>query len=235
MLKIIFSLIMSIAVLFAQDVSFKSTEDKTILVELYSSEGCSSCPPAENWLNGLKNNPELFRKFIPLAFHVSYWNRLGWKDSFSKSSFDDRQRNYQRYGNTTSTYTPQFVVDAQEWRGWFDAEPLPLKEQKSGILHASIHRETVTIDYSNAHETYTVHSALLGFGLSNNITTGENGGRVLEHDFVVLEHKSEPFTKGSITSTKLHSPTHAKRYAYVVWISEPNSSTIVQATGGWLN
>lgn len=226
---------MSIAVLFAQDVSFKSAEDKTILVELYSSEGCSSCPPAENWLNGLKNNPELFRKFIPLAFHVSYWNRLGWKDSFSKSSFDDRQRNYQRTGNTTSTYTPQFVVDAKEWRGWFDAEALPLKEQKSGILRASIHHETVTIDYSDAHKTYTVHSALLGFGLSSNITTGENGGRVLEHDFVVLEHKSEPFTKGSITSTKLHSPTHAKRYAYVVWITEPNSGVIIQATGGWLN
>lgn len=225
---------LSVVALSAQELHFKSTQDKTMLIELYSSEGCSSCPSAEKWLNTFTTNPAVFKTVIPLAFHVSYWNRLGWSDVFAKSSFDNRQRDYRSMGHTSSVYTPQFVVNAQEWRGWFEGTPLSLPEQKSGILEASIDKEHVTINYQDSTKNYTLHSALLGFGLVSQVKNGENGGRTLEHDFVVLEHKSESFNKGHKVSTKLSSKVVAKRYAYVVWLSEPDTGAIIQATGGWL-
>lgn len=235
-MKIILVISLSIGVLFAEDIHFKSSENKTILVELYSSEGCSSCPSAEKWLNHFENNPDLFTKVIPLAFHVSYWNHIGWKDTFSQSSFDDRQRHYRDTGNVSSVYTPQFVIDSQEWRGWFEGKSMPTTTtQKSGILKVSINNNTATIDYSKTNKTYIVHSALLGFGLTSNIQSGENGGKILQHDFIVLKHKSESFKNGHAISNKLNSTVPTKRLAYVVWLSETNSETIIQATGGWLN
>ena len=69
----------------AAPVTFASTARQTSLLELYTSEGCSSCPPAEAWLSGLKDNPGLWRDFVPVAFHVDYWNYLGWRDKWSRA------------------------------------------------------------------------------------------------------------------------------------------------------
>src|SRR5258708_28409550 len=85
----------------------QAQENRTnpILVELFTSQGCSSCPPAEKWLNG--QGMELFKqgKIIPLAFHVDYWDYLGWKDPFSSRAFSLRQRQYAEAWKTTSIYT----------------------------------------------------------------------------------------------------------------------------------
>ena len=70
-------------------INFKSPENKVSLIELYTSEGCSSCPRADEWLNKLKEHKNLFKTFIPLAFHVTYWDFIGWKDSFGKKYFDN--------------------------------------------------------------------------------------------------------------------------------------------------
>lgn len=76
-------------IIYAAKCSAKSGAQTVPLLELYTSEGCSSCPPADKWLSGLKPDP---KKFIPLAFHVDYWNYIGWKDKFSKAEYSDRQR-----------------------------------------------------------------------------------------------------------------------------------------------
>lgn len=73
---------------------FKSSQRQTALLELYTSEACGSCPPAELWLSRLKNVNGLWSEFVPVAFHVDYWSNLGWRDKFSKREFTLRQQNY---------------------------------------------------------------------------------------------------------------------------------------------
>src|ERR1051326_5468046 len=78
----------------AEPPTFESGETQNSLIELFTSEGCSSCPPAEKWLSALKTNQDLWKKTIPVAFHVDYWNHLGWRDRFSKPEFTSRQQRY---------------------------------------------------------------------------------------------------------------------------------------------
>lgn len=84
---------------------------KTILIELFTSQGCSSCPPAEKFLADIKESGRPPARILPLAFHVDYWDRLGWKDPFSDAAFTTRQQLYARAMRLTSVYTPQMVVD----------------------------------------------------------------------------------------------------------------------------
>ena len=90
-----------------------------MLVELFTSEGCSSCPPADAWISQLKESPDLWKKIVPVAFHVDYWNNLGWRDRFAKPEFTARQRRYVAAWGGDSVYTPGFVVNGKEWRDWF--------------------------------------------------------------------------------------------------------------------
>jgi hypothetical protein len=82
---------------------------RPVVVELFTSQGCSSCPPADALLTELARNPNI----LPLAFHVTYWNNLGWRDPFSLDAATDRQRAYQRSLRTDTIYTPQMVVEGQ--------------------------------------------------------------------------------------------------------------------------
>src|SRR5580693_7997010 len=88
--------------------SFQSSNKQTSLLELYTSEGCSSCPPAETWLSRLKASPGLWGDFVPVAFHVDYWDYLGWRDPWAKSEFSNRQRAYAARWHSQSVYTPGF-------------------------------------------------------------------------------------------------------------------------------
>src|SRR5215831_4626337 len=87
----------------------KSSSNSFAVLELFTSEGCSSCPPADRLLPQLANDPNI----IPLSFHVDYWDRLGWKDSFSNSEFSDRQKEYAKRFKLSSIYTPQLVVNGE--------------------------------------------------------------------------------------------------------------------------
>lgn len=89
MKKIFLILTLLINTLLAQDITFKSGENKVNLIELYSSQGCSSCPPADAWLSSLKDEKGVFKEFIPLAFHVTYWDFIGWKDIFATKLNDN--------------------------------------------------------------------------------------------------------------------------------------------------
>src|SRR3977135_776940 len=78
----------------AGEIAFESKPARNHLIELYTSEGCSSCPPAEEWMSGLKNQPRLWQDIVPVAFHVDYWDHLGWKDSFASKIWNERQGGY---------------------------------------------------------------------------------------------------------------------------------------------
>src|SRR5258708_40149645 len=102
----------------AEPVTFQSSETQTALLELYTSEGCSSCPPAETWLSRLKESPGLWKDFVPVAFHVDYWDRLGWRDPFADRGFSDRQSAYAELWHSENVYTPEFVLNGKDWRAW---------------------------------------------------------------------------------------------------------------------
>src|SRR3954465_2646270 len=102
----------------ADDIVIRSGPQRVSLIELYTSEGCSSCPPAEEWLSSLRNDPRLWQSFVPVAFHVDYWDRLGGKKRFARPEFTARQRTYAAGASATTVYTPGFLIDGHEWRGW---------------------------------------------------------------------------------------------------------------------
>src|SRR6478609_8524746 len=95
----------------------ESGTTQTTLLELYSSEGCSSCPPAEAWMASLRDAPGLWRDFVPVVFHVAYWDRLGWRDRFASEQFTQRQYAYAARWRSDSVYTPEFVANGEQWRG----------------------------------------------------------------------------------------------------------------------
>lgn len=86
--------------------SITSGKQKATIVELFTSQGCSSCPPAEKVMNTLKDHPQLWKNLIPMAFHVDYWDYIGWQDPFAQKTFSKRQRWHKKIGNVRSVYTP---------------------------------------------------------------------------------------------------------------------------------
>ena len=100
----------------ASDRVFESGPQRSHLLELFTSQGCSSCPSAEAWFSRLKAEPGLWKNFVPLAFHVDYWDRLGWRDPFASKEWTARQYQYSSSWKGDSVYTPGFVLNGQELR-----------------------------------------------------------------------------------------------------------------------
>jgi hypothetical protein len=169
----------------AADLVLRSGPQRTHLIELYSSEGCSSCPPADAWVSSLKASPRLWKDFVPTVFHVTYWDYLGWKDPLADQTFSARQRAYAASWQSGSVYTPGLVLDGAEWRGW-GSEP-PASDADVGTLEARVSGDRVAVRFSApvGSGPYDVYAARLGFGISSRVANGENAGRTLRHDFVV--------------------------------------------------
>ncbi len=221
---------------------FESGETQSTLIELFTSEGCSSCPPAEKWLSELKSNQDLWKKIIPVAFHVDYWDRLGWRDRFAKPEFTSRQQRYAAAWGGDSVYTPGFVVNGKEWRGWFGGNMTPTSSTKVGVLRVSLGADE-KVSASFAADTVqarplSLNVALLGNNLESDVKRGENSGRKLRHDFVVLQlAKSEMTNQGNLwTGTVLLSSNAEtdKATALAAWVKSGENAPPIQATGGWL-
>lgn len=169
----------------AADATFESRPNKTRLLELFTSEGCSSCPPAEAWLGRLKDSPRLWQDFAPIAFHVDYWDRLGWRDPYAAKAWTERQYRYSAAWKNGSVYTPGFVLDGREWR---NAAAPPVSSDAPGVLRISVaNGDTATARFEPtgkaAAPPLEVHVAQLGFGLVTNVKAGENSGRKLQRLF----------------------------------------------------
>lgn len=224
----------------AAEQRFASGPERTGVLELYTSEGCSSCPPAERWFSELLERPGLWSDFIPLAFHVDYWDYIGWKDPFAEQAYSARQRDYARAGSVRTVYTPGFIYNGDEWRNWFGGNTRRFPDGgKAGELNLTVDGAAARVQYQPVEPGgYTAHVALLGFGISIAVKAGENAGRKLDHDFVVLEHVSRRLKKddGGLTAAlkRPASDVEAARYAIVAWVSVGADQSPVQATGGWL-
>ncbi|WP_448556606.1 DUF1223 domain-containing protein [Thalassotalea montiporae] len=224
--------------------TFVSPKHQVNLVEVYSSQGCSSCPPAEKWLSQFKTDKRLFEQFIPINLHVDYWDYIGWKDPYAFRVFTKRQQNYQRLGHTQNIATPGFVVNGKGWNGWFYRQELPIDNALVvGELSAEIDEQqvTLTFDAEQALPPYIqVHVAILGFDQLTRVTRGENRGKALPHDFVVIDYQqSSVKVSNTQLTTSLPIPNSGKfestEKAIVVWLSKRFDPKPIQAVGGWLD
>jgi hypothetical protein len=219
------------------DVIFESKPTRTHLLELFTSEGCSSCPPAEAWLNNLKSEPRLWQDFVPIAFHVDYWDHLGWRDPFASKTWTERQADYSAHWKSGSVYTPAFVLDGVAWHN--TALPSAATETP-GVLKVTIKGESVLAAFkpaADAGRRYEIHLARLGFGLGADVTAGENNGRKLVHDFVVLGLTNEGMKSGvkelRLPAASAQQPANS-RSALAGWVTQAGQIEPIQAVGGWL-
>ncbi len=171
---------------------------KAVIVELFTSEGCSSCPPADELLARLRQEqPKNGGDVIPLGFHVDYWNYLGWQDRFSSAAYSKRQEAYARVLRTEGPYTPQMIVDGEEEFVGSDAS-----RARRAIRQAAAQAAAANIDLSwaardkllvrvSAHDLNSgdVLLAVTEDNLSTQIKAGENNGHTLHHSAVVREFR----------------------------------------------
>lgn len=222
----------------AAEQTFQSGPNQTVMIELFTSEGCNSCPPAESFLNGFTDNAGLWQTYIPLAFHVDYWDYLGWRDPFATPAHTQRQQRYGKVSRARTIYTPEFFVNGEEWRTGLIRRPPSPTTRSVGLLKAVLNDNQVMASF-NPQRQYAqaleMHAAVLGMNLRSDIQAGENSGRTTTHQFVVLGHtqvKSDKSQWQTSLPTTGDFPT-GKR-ALVVWISEVGNPIPLQATGGFI-
>jgi len=227
--------------LYAESLRLESGVKKNTLIELYTSEGCSSCPPAENYLNDLKNNHELWKKWVPVAFHVDYWDYIGWRDRYASKKFGQRQSLYASLKRASTVYTPAFMVNGVSWRRGIFSNALPEEKATAGNLVVSINGKSVHTTYQSVNKLpLKLNIAVLGMGLTTFIKRGENAGRTARHEFVVVGFNSANSNKSKSNNyewnmqlPELHY-SQAKKYAVAIWVSETNNPAPLQVVGGLL-
>jgi hypothetical protein len=163
------------------------------VVELYTSEGCSSCPPADKWLSTLKGRPDV----LALAFHVNYWDRLGWVDRFATPETTARQRELARLSGSAQVYTPQVLAGGRDWRDWHNSRPQLLRAVADSPVALTLQREgdTVTAEVSAAKPgsaRLAGYWAVLEDQHESRVRAGENAGETLRHDHVVRLYRPVP-------------------------------------------
>ncbi len=205
------------------------------LLELYTSQGCSSCPPAERWLNSWVDNDDLWKAVVPVALHVDYWDSLGWNDPYATRANGERQREYARTGGAGTVYTPGFFVNGREWRDWTLRQSPRASGKEAGNLAVSIENNTVTATYPEAGEALELHIVMLGFGIETAVRRGENRNRTLREEFVALAHDTHTSGTGQwrVALPAIWADA-GKRRGIALWVSPAGDARPLQATGGWL-
>ena len=170
--------------------SARSAATITPVVELYTSEGCNSCPPADRWLSNLKADAPV----VALAFHVDYWDRLGWKDRFASPAFTRRQAEQQRSSGARFSYTPQVLIDGADRPDWPAATPAASRPRPAATVDAQLVRDgnrvTATVTpLPGAPARLAAYWAVTEQAHVSAVKAGENEGVMLHHDFVVRDYR----------------------------------------------
>lgn len=219
------------------------------VVELFTSEGCSDCPTAEELLNKITLEAMANKTYVyPLAFHVDYWNKLGWKDSFSDSAFSNRQRKYRVALGNEVVYTPQMIVNGSaecvgsdekrsgtiidsvltvkpEW--YFTVQP-DEKMLEQGIIKTEF--EIIKRPEEKESRTYNLCYALVERNLTTDITKGENKGLKLTHQNIVRMFGSQKLESNKGTfQLECRTGKPGKDHSIIVFIQEISTMKIVGA------
>jgi hypothetical protein len=212
-----------------------------VLVELFTSEGCSSCPPADKALAFLQEQqPIANAEVIALGFHVDYWDYIGWKDIYAKREFTRRQENYAEAFRLSSNYTPQMVVDGSlEFVGnnskkANNAIASSIQNQKGNVeLTRTGDKLSIKITAVPKHSDSTVFLTIAEDNLSSDVKRGENSGSKLIHQAVVRELSaigsitSEQTSANFETSVNLKSDWKKQDVKFVVFIQENESKKVL--------
>jgi hypothetical protein len=165
------------------------------LLELYTSEGCSSCPPADRFVSNLRDAGLGPEHVVPLALHVDYWDYIGWKDVFARPTYTERQYWLSNLASSRVVYTPEIFIGGQEVRNWRGAATAAVKrvnerpaQAQIGLTLGQIANGSLPIEvHARALRDANLFVALYENGLSNDVKSGENRGVVLKHDYVVRD------------------------------------------------
>ena len=229
-----------------QQCTVRSGPLKNPLVELYTSEGCSSCPPADRWLSSLAPaamQPQL----VPIAFHVSYWDDLGWKDVYASSRYTERQRALAVAAGRANVYTPQVMLDGRDYPAWHGAgtaaaiaavaqqrAPATLELAQAREGDALSARVRVDLPPQVATPSLELVVALTEDHLGSRVTAGENRGATLRHDHVVRDFASFPLSNGREFTARF-MPTPAVKPAdarIVAFVQDRRTGVVLQALSG---
>jgi len=218
----------------ADPLLFDSGPQQVTLLELYTSQGCSSCPPAERWLNELTDSDRLWTQLVPVALHVDYWDSLGWEDPYARPANAERQRSYARHNRVSTVYTPGMFANGREWRGWMYRIGPRASGNEPGPLTARIENGRLEADFPAQDRELELHVAVLGFGIETKVARGENRNRTLPQEFVLLAESVHRAADGH-WQVPVPEPEHpAGRYGIALWVSRAGDPVPLQATGGWL-
>jgi len=185
----------------AMQCTARSSATTTALVELYTSEGCDSCPPADRWLSSLGARGYGPDRVVPIALHVDYWDYIGWKDPYARQAFSARQRKMAALARAAVVYTPQVLVQGQDFRSWQGSafeqavakiNAVPAKARIALML------DTRNKDFFDVEASAELLEGLLPGDLAlylgayenklvSEVKAGENRGKSLPHDYVVLQ------------------------------------------------
>lgn len=218
----------------------ESGTQRNTLVELYTSEGCNSCPPADRWLSTLHAAPGI----VPLAFHVDYWDHLGWRDRFAAAGFTQRQRERVRTAGAGFVYTPQVIADGRDFAAWRRPGSAAWLHP-AGTAGASIalDAEPATADAIRVHLTARLNTgtampavawlALYENALSSSVRAGENAGERLNHDFVVRQWIGPLAFDGEgridLTRTLPRREVVVERSGVAAIVERPGDGSVLQA------
>lgn len=235
---------------FAQNATTNNTQATSswpafAVVELFTSEGCSSCPPADALLSEIHADAvKRVRSVYTLAFHVDYWDRLGWADPFGDKTHSQRQRDYAKAFDSERVYTPQMIVNGTEEFVGSDRErarraiDAALKQRPLAkiYLDATFTKDerAVAIDYSvnEAPVPMVLNIALVESGLVSKVERGENKGKTLRHDNVVRAFEVVPpekIRKGRVT-LRLPKSLLLENAAIVAYLQKQSDRAVAGAT-----
>jgi hypothetical protein len=216
------------------------------VVELFTSQGCSSCPPAEKVLAGLVHSVATDgRPVYTLAFHVDYWNHLGWSDPFSDAAYSHRQQDYSTSFGLNQIYTPQMIVNGKKEFVGSDSNKADeaIAEALATRTQAAV---TLKID-GKAGDGYRVHATISGAGtdsvvniavveqgISTQVNAGENSGQKLDQPSVVRWFKTVPLSNAGEVSVPSLPGVHSDHASVIVYVQKPGNGAIVGAAASAL-
>lgn len=206
--------------------SVQSGPERTPVIELYTSEGCSSCPPADQWLSALKG---ITTPAVVQAFHVGYWDYIGWVDRFATPANTQRQRELASANRLSSIYTPQLVRNGRDWPDWRHTRPQQAIAAATATApaRAAIHLQRADgVDEFSARVTpgagitqWSAYWTVTEHGHQSRVKAGENRGEFLQHDYVVRQYTPVGRYQGTQTLGFVAipaMPAHARQINLVV-------------------
>jgi hypothetical protein len=217
-----------------------SGERTVPIVELYTSEGCDSCPPADRWFAMIDAT-----RTTPLAFHVDYWDYIGWKDRFADARYGERQSEAVRRQGGRTRYTPQVMLDGRDARNWLRsasfAESVGESMRRTPRARLAMDAEasgpsitatlSVDIPFADDRRAAQVYFALTEASAQSRVSAGENRGKTLDHAHVVRAYAGPyAWRERAFTQSFAHpADTKREKLAIVAFVQDAKSGQTLQS------